>query len=113
MVLSTVEFLVFAVVVGAIAVAFGLRHAVFATVLAAGAALNGLVIAAFGLCAWRRGERGSSLAQVFSGKGRAELIRHYPTLAADTWLLALAVLVPFLVLVTSALECGRGERGAP
>ena len=75
--------------------------------LAAGVALNSLVVVAFGLRAWRRGDRGSSLRSVFSAKYRKELGREHPTLMRDTLILSAAVIVPYLLLIAIVFEPSR------
>jgi hypothetical protein len=106
---STFEFLLVAAAAALVGVGFGAHGQAIGMVLAAGTALNGLVIVGFGVSAWRRGERGTPLKQLFSARHRAELTSEHPGLMADTLIVAAAALVPFALLMSTAVEMGRGR----
>ncbi len=90
---STIEFLLAAAAAGFIAIAFGLHQRWLGVALVAGTALNCLVVVAFGVAAWRRGERGNALRDVFDAKRREGLNREHSTMMKDTLTLTIAALV--------------------
>ena len=104
---STAEFLIVTIAAAAVAIASGIQHHLIGTLLAAGIALNSLVIVSAGALAWSRGERGTPLAQLFSPKHREALIRQHPSLMGDTVIVAGAVLVPFGLLTCAAVDLVR------
>jgi hypothetical protein len=101
---SIAEFTLVAAVAVLIAIGYAQQDRVTGLVLALGTGLNSLIIVAFGVVAWRRGERGTPLARVFSRSGRAELTRQHPHLMTDTLIVAVAVLVPFILLAATLAE---------
>jgi hypothetical protein len=101
---SMAEFALVAVAAALLAGGYAREDHVPGVVLALGTGLNSLIIVAFGIVAWRRGERGAPLAQVFSRSGRAELTRQHPRLMADTLIVAIAALVPFALLMATLAE---------
>jgi hypothetical protein len=103
---STIEFVLAAASAAFIAIGLAFHHQVFGVVLAGGITVNSLVIVGFGATAWRRGERGSPLTQVFSPAGWAQLTHDHPTLMADTLIVAATTLIPFLLSVVVAGEFG-------
>jgi hypothetical protein len=104
---STVEFLLVAAAAAFIGVGMVRLRWPIGAVLALGTALNALVIVAFGAVAWRRGERGTSLIQVFNANHRAELSQKHPHLMAATLIVAAAALAPFVLIAAVALESAR------
>ena len=104
---SIAEFTLVAVVAALLAAGYARHGQATGVVLALGIGLNSLIIVAFGVVARSRGERGTPLSRVFSRSGRADLTREHPKLMADTLIVAIAVLVPFLLLVVSRAEFVR------
>ena len=106
-VFSTIEFILVAATAAFIAAGMARQGNMAAAVLAAGTMLNSLVIVAFGVRAWRRGERGMPLGRVFSPAGRAEITRQHPRLMEDTVAVATAALIPFALLLIAVVEFSR------
>lgn len=106
-VFSIVEFLLVAAAAGLIAVGQARQHQYVGLALAAGTALNALVVVAFGVAAWSRGERGSSIRKAFTATGRAEIARAHPRLTVDTLALVVAVLLPYVTASAVLLESAR------
>jgi hypothetical protein len=104
---STVEFLLIAAAATFIGVGLGLHGEWSGVVLAAGIALNSLVVVAFAAAAWRRGEPGTSLRHVFDPSYRELLSREHPTIMRDTLILSAAVIVPYVLPITVAAERRR------
>jgi hypothetical protein len=104
---STVEFLVVSLVAMFVAFGFAVHHAWVGVVLAAGIAVNCLVVVGFGVAAWRRGERGQALTSVFSRQGRREISREHPTMGRDTAILATAAVVPYALFIAVLLDPNR------
>jgi hypothetical protein len=98
------EFLLVAVVAALLAAGYARQGQAVAAVLALGTALNSLVVVAFGIVAWRRGERGTPLSVVFSRSGRRDLTRAHPRLMSDTMIVAITALVPFVLLAATLAE---------
>lgn len=104
---SIAEFTLVAVAAALIAAGYARQDHPAGVVLAVGTGLNSLVIVGLGVVAWRRGERGTPLPQVFSRAGRADLAREHPKLMADTLLVAIAAVVPFVLLAVALAESVR------
>ncbi len=99
-----IEFLLVALV----ALFVGGAEAVRGNVLWSGAWL-GIAVNAAAICAtvigqMRRGERSSSLAETYSGKGREMVAREHPGLLWHTLQITAACLVPFLLAVLTLRE---------
>ncbi|MEO8969093.1 MAG: hypothetical protein ABI355_15730 [Solirubrobacteraceae bacterium] len=109
---SIVEFLLVGIVAALIAVGFGASGRPAGAVIASGIAANSMLIVAVGIAAWRRGERGTPIGQVFSARYRAHLVRCHPQLPRDTCVVASATLAPFLVVVMVVVELARRVRRA-
>lgn len=107
-VLSMVEFLLVVAAASFIALAFALHDRWLAAILAAGTAINALVVVMFAVAALRRGERGNSLRDLARASYRDEVKREHPTMMRDTVALTGAVLVPYLLVMAVALECPPG-----
>jgi len=101
---STIEFLVVSLAAAFIGLGFAVHHQWVGVFLAAGTALNCLIVVGFGVAAWRRGERGRSVRSVFSPQQRQEIGREHPTMMRDTAVLATASVVPYALLVAVALD---------
>lgn len=101
---SIAEFTLVAAAAALLAAGYAREDHMPGVVLALGTGLNSLIIVAFGIVAWSRGERGTPLARVFSRSGRAELTRQHPNLMADTLIVAIAALIPFVLLVAMLAE---------
>ena len=101
---SISEFTLGAAVAALLAAAYARADRATGVVLALGIGLNCIIVVAFGVVAWSRGERGTPLARVFSRSGRAELTRQHPSLMTDTLIVAIAALVPFALLVATLAE---------
>ncbi len=108
-VFSTIEFLLVGAAAIFIGVAFGLHHRWFGAILAAGTAVNALVVVTFALAALRRGERDNSLRSLTRATYREELRREHPTMMRDTLALTGAVLAPYVLVVAVAVERGRDQ----
>jgi hypothetical protein len=107
---ATLEFILVAAAAAYIALAFAVQHKPIFVVLAAGTALNSLVIVGYGAAAWSRGELGTSITRLFDARHRAEVSRSHPQLMADTVIVAAAALLPYVLLVTVAIELVRARR---
>lgn len=107
-VFSMVEFLLVAAAATFIAVGFGLNDRWLGVLLAAGTALNCLVVVVFAMAALRRGERGNSLRDLTHANYREALRREHPTMTKDTLTLTGSILLPYLLLVAVAVERGQG-----
>lgn len=92
-----------------IAVAFGLHHVWIGVFLAIGILLNSLVVVAIGVAMWRRGERGTSVHNVFDATYRAELSRSHPAMMKDTLVLATSTLAPYVLMASVAFEQIRSQ----
>jgi hypothetical protein len=108
-ILNGVAFVVceFSLVVGGavfIAVALGLHHVWIGVFLAIGVLLNSLVVVAIGVAMWKRGERGTSVHNVFDAKYRAELSRSHPAMMKDTIILATSTLAPYFLMASIVCE---------
>ena len=103
-VFSIVEFLLVAAAAAFVGVAFGLHGEWLAAALGAGTTLNALVVAAYGLAALRRGERGKSLRGLARPEYRGAVRREHPGLAADTVTLTVTTLVPYVLSIAVAAE---------
>jgi hypothetical protein len=101
---SISEFTLVAAAAALLAAGYAREDRAPGVVLALGTGLNSIIVVAFGVVAWSRGERGTPLARVFSRSGRAELTRQHPHLMADTLIVAIAALVPFVLLVATLAE---------
>ena len=108
-VFSIVEFMLVAAAAAFVGVAFGLHRDWLAAALAAGTTLNALVVAAYGLAALRRGERGKSLRSLARPQYRAAVRRKHPALARDTVTLTVTTLVPYVLSIAIAAERIRGR----
>ena len=105
---STVEFLIVALAAGFIGLGFLLHGRWVAAVLAIGIASNALVVTLFGIAALRRGERGESLRRLRDPAYRDRVKREHPTLARDTLVITVTVLLPFVMLALVMIETARG-----
>jgi hypothetical protein len=75
--------------------------------LAAGTAVNCLVVVGFALIGYRSGERGASVASLLSNSYRAEVARNHPTLMADTIAITVAALVPYCLALLVVRDATR------
>lgn len=105
---ATFEFLLVAAAAIFVGIGFGLHQRWLGVVLAAGTVLNCLVVVAFGIGSWRRGERGSSLRELSRAKYREELRRANPAMLNDTLALTAATILPYVLLVAVAVEGIQG-----
>jgi len=106
---STGEFAIVALAATGVSAAYGIQRHPLGALLIGGIALNSLVIVTAGVAAWTRGERGTPLKLVFSPKHREALTQAHPRLTADTLLVALAALAPFVLLLCVAIELARRQ----
>ncbi len=106
-VFSMVEFLLVAAAASFIAIGFGVNDRWVGAALAAGTAINSLVVVTFAVAALQRGERGNSLGDLTDASYREQLRREHPRMTRDTLALTGTVLVPYLLLVAVAVERGR------
>ncbi len=101
---STFEFLLVSAAAIFVGIGFGLHQRWIGVALAAGTALNSLVVVAFGVGSWRRGERGSSLRELSRAKYREALRREHPAMLKDTLALTAATVLPYYLLGAVAVE---------
>jgi hypothetical protein len=104
-----IEFLIVAAAAAFIAVGFARQADALGTVLAAGIAVNCLVVVGVAIAAYSRGERGSSVMRLKSREYRRQVARDHPTLLADTIAITLAALVPFCLAALVLLEAARAR----
>jgi hypothetical protein len=109
---SIVEFVLVGIVAALVALLFGVSGRPAGAVIATGIAANSMLIVAAGIAAWRRGERGTPIGQVFSARSHADLVRCHPQLRRDTCVVAGTTLAPFLLVVMVAVELARRMRRA-
>lgn len=103
---SIIEFLVMAALAAVLAgSAIAIRQPLL-TVLLVGIVLNCLTVVALSVAWLRAGVPDQPLAATFSPTARARTLRRHPDAQRATWILAAAVLVPYLVLVLA----GRDHR---
>jgi hypothetical protein len=73
-----------------------------------GIAANSIVVIWLAVRALRRGESGIGLWRIYTQPAvRDQVMREHPGLSAETLLIALAVLVPYLLLLIVAAEAAR------
>lgn len=110
---SIVEFVLVGIVAALIALGFGESRRPAGAAIAGGITANSMLIVVVGIAAWRRGERGTPIRQVFSARHRALLVRRHPQLPRDTFVVAGATLVPYLLLAIVVVELVCRVRRAP
>lgn len=77
--------------------------------LACGTAVNCAVVAGFGARSWLRGDRGGRIRELSRPEVRRTVRAEHPHLLADTILLAVSTLVPFVLSVAVLTETVRGD----
>lgn len=98
------EFLLVTAAAVFIALSFARQGNLAGTLLAAGTALNSLVVVGFAIAAYARGERGAGVLKLASSAYRAEVEREHPTLMKDTLMLTAAVLLPYCLTLLVGYE---------
>lgn len=106
---STVEYAIAALAAGFIAFAFGLNGRWLGLALSIGIVINCLIVVGFGVAAWRRGERGSSLGRLADPEYRRQVRRDHPSLMQDTLTLAIVAIVPFALTIGVVADVARGD----
>jgi hypothetical protein len=89
-----VEFLLVTAAALFIAFSFARQGNLAGTLLAAGTALNSLVVVGFAIAAYASGERGAGMLKLLSSAYREQVEREHASLMNDTLGLTAAVLVP-------------------
>jgi hypothetical protein len=97
---SVAEFLVMASVAGVLAGSAAATGGPLVAALLVGVGLNCLVVAGLGIVWLRAGEPDRPLSATFSAVARARVLEQHPDAQRATWILALASLVPFFVVLT-------------
>ena len=111
---STVEFGLVGLVVLAVAGSFLVTGALLMAVVAIGIAVNCVPVVWLGIGSMRAGESDIGLRAMLRPAARAAALREYPTMQRDTYLLAGATLLPFVVALAAAVDCARSRRvGGP
>jgi hypothetical protein len=88
----------------AVAVFFLIEGAFLNAVVAMGIAANCVPVLWFGIGSLRAGEPEIGLRAMLRPAARAAALREHPTMQRDTYLLAGATLLPFVVAVVVAVE---------
>ena len=69
-----------------------------------GIAANGTAVCITVIGQMRRGERGNTIAETYSGKGREVIRRAHPNLGRHTLWIVIATFVPFLLSVLTLID---------
>ena len=108
----SIEFGIIALVALLLAVAYGATGRWLTAAVAAGIALNGVVIVAFAIRSLLRGEASIGILKIYRDKTtRAQVTASNPRLATDTVLIAAAVLVPLALSILLARELSQRHAG--
>ena len=101
---SVVEFGIVGLVVVVLAGYFFLSGAVLTGLVALGIATNCAPVVLLGIGSIRAGEPDIGLRAMLRPAVRAEALREYPSMQRDTYILAGATLLPFVVAVAVGIE---------
>jgi hypothetical protein len=104
---STVEFGLVGLVVLAMAAYFLVAGAFLNAVVAIGIAVNCVPVVWLGIGSLRAGESDIGLRAMLRPAARAAALREHPTMQRDTYILAGATLLPFVVAVAVVVELRR------
>jgi hypothetical protein len=107
---SVVEFGVVALVAVVLAADFFLSGAALVALVALGIATNCAPVVLLGIGSIRAGEPDIGLRAMLRPAVRAEALREYPSMQRDTYILAGATLLPFVVAIAVATELVAGRR---
>ncbi|MGH2512675.1 MAG: hypothetical protein ACRDGQ_08315 [Candidatus Limnocylindrales bacterium] len=110
---SAVEFAVVGAVAVVLATLFGSVGATLPAIVALGIAANAIPVIGLALSAIRRGEPDIGFRAMLRRDVRAQALREGPTMQRDTYILAGACLLPFVVLVAVVVDLGGSAPPAP
>ncbi len=103
------EFALVGLVALVLAVLYMARGGGLPAVAGVGIAANSIVVIWLAVRALRRGESGIGIWRLYTHRSvREQVMREHPGLLAETLLIALAVLVPYLLLLIVAAEAASG-----
>ncbi len=103
-VFSTIELAAIAFIILPFALYYLTHGRALAGILTIGVVANALTVAAFGVHSLATKQKDIGIFRWFDRKGRAIIALRYPNITADTFILAAATLVPFLLLLYVAYE---------
>lgn len=101
---SIAEFSLFTLLVFPFGLYYLLHHRLALALIALGLVCNFSMMIVFGIGSVMRKAEGGSLNDLLNGRKREESDRRHPGLFMDTLLLVVASLIPFLLLVSVAIE---------
>ena len=101
---STAEFGLVGLVVFAVAGSFLVAGAYLMAIAAIGIAVNCIPVVWLGIGSIRSGEPDIGLRAMLRPATRAAALREYPTMQRDTYLLAGAILLPFVVAIAVVVD---------
>ena len=101
------EFALIALIVAPFGVAWAVTQRPLYALVDAGIVVNCLCVVGVGVRAWRAGERGSKLRQLFSSANRAKLSKEHPRMSEDTLAVMVGTLVPFALALLTLVDYSR------
>lgn len=104
---SAAEFSVAGIGCVAVAIVFGSAGSIWLAIFALGIAANALPVMWLAVGSIRRGEPDVGFRAMLRPGVRAQALREQPTMQRDTYILAGACLLPFVVLVAVLIESRR------
>ncbi len=103
-VFSIIEFVVTAGIIAPFAIYYVLHGRVLYAVVAIGVILNCLMIVAVGIQQYGRKEKDVGIQHMFNKDVRERISREHPHLSADTSMLVITLLLPFVLFVSTLIE---------